>query len=52
MNDHKTVIAKLRIIKNMAIEPSVKELVDVLIEYISSNDKGDLGFRARKKGEK
>jgi len=50
MNDkQKIIVAKLETIKEMADEKSVKQLADVTIEYIKSEAKVDMGFKAQAK---
>ncbi len=45
MSDPKEVLAKLRIIEDMATEASVKQLSKVMQEYIKTTDKKHLGFK-------
>lgn len=45
MSDPKEILAKLRIIEDMATEASVKQLSKVMQEYIKTTDKTQPGFQ-------
>lgn len=45
MTDVKNVVSKLEIIRDMANEASVKQVCDVVIEYIRLQDKKGIGFK-------
>lgn len=45
----KNIVSKLEIIKEMAVEASVKQLSDVMIQYVKSQSKGNIGFSSEDK---
>lgn len=48
MSDIKETKAKLQVIKEMAPEASVKQVCDVLINYLNDGDKKPIGFEPKK----
>jgi len=46
MSDAKEAKAKLQVIKEMATETSVKQICDILINYLKDDEKKPIGFNA------